>query len=101
MVLDTSRGDPYGGRFGNGAMSTTTLERSPEKPAPSSGEPQPANHSTLVLVAFGLVYVVWGSTYLAIRVGVESLPPLLLAGGRAFFPRLFFFSLFRWETGRR
>ncbi len=29
-----------------------------------------------------LVYVVWGSTYLAIRVSVESMPPLLAAGIR-------------------
>ncbi|HEX6528152.1 MAG TPA: EamA family transporter [Streptosporangiaceae bacterium] len=29
-----------------------------------------------------IVWVVWGSTYLAIRVAVESLPPLLMAGGR-------------------
>ena len=32
--------------------------------------------------ALGLVYVVWGSTYLAIRYVVESLPPLLTAGAR-------------------
>ena len=32
--------------------------------------------------ALGLVYVVWGSTYLAIRYVVESLPPLLSAGTR-------------------
>jgi len=29
-----------------------------------------------------VVYVVWGSTYLAIRVGVETIPPLLMAGVR-------------------
>jgi drug/metabolite transporter (DMT)-like permease len=29
-----------------------------------------------------VVYIVWGSTYLAIRVAVESIPPLLMAGGR-------------------
>ena len=29
-----------------------------------------------------VVYVVWGSTYLAIRVRVETIPPLLLAGIR-------------------
>ena len=29
-----------------------------------------------------IVWVVWGSTYLAIKVAVESLPPLLMAGGR-------------------
>jgi drug/metabolite transporter (DMT)-like permease len=28
------------------------------------------------------VYLVWGSTYLAIRIGVETLPPFLLAGVR-------------------
>ncbi len=30
----------------------------------------------------GLIYVVWGSTYLAIRVTVETLPPMLSAGVR-------------------
>jgi drug/metabolite transporter (DMT)-like permease len=33
-------------------------------------------------IALGIVYVVWGSTYLAIRVGVGHVPPLLLAGVR-------------------
>ncbi len=33
-------------------------------------------------IALGVVYVVWGSTYLAIRVGVGHLPPLLFAGVR-------------------
>jgi drug/metabolite transporter (DMT)-like permease len=33
-------------------------------------------------VALGVVYLVWGSTYLAIRVGVGHLPPLLFAGTR-------------------
>lgn len=35
-----------------------------------------------VWTALGLVYVVWGSTYLAIRYVVVSLPPLLTAAGR-------------------
>jgi drug/metabolite transporter (DMT)-like permease len=33
-------------------------------------------------IALGIVYVVWGSTYLAIRIGVGHLPPLLMAGIR-------------------
>jgi drug/metabolite transporter (DMT)-like permease len=33
-------------------------------------------------IALGIVYLVWGSTYLAIRVGVGHLPPLLFAGTR-------------------
>jgi drug/metabolite transporter (DMT)-like permease len=35
-----------------------------------------------VLAAFAAVYVIWGSTYLAIRIAIESLPPLLMAGAR-------------------
>ncbi len=33
-------------------------------------------------IALGVVYLVWGSTYLAIRVGVGHLPPLVFAGTR-------------------
>lgn len=36
----------------------------------------------LVWVALWIVYLVWGSTYLAIRVTVETMPPLLTAGVR-------------------
>jgi drug/metabolite transporter (DMT)-like permease len=35
-----------------------------------------------VAVALGVVYVVWGSTYLAIRIMVEQMPPLVSAGLR-------------------
>jgi drug/metabolite transporter (DMT)-like permease len=50
-----------------------------------------------VVVAFGLVYVIWGSTYLGIRYAIQSIPPLLMAGAR-------FFSagaiLFVWSAAR-
>jgi drug/metabolite transporter (DMT)-like permease len=36
----------------------------------------------LVGLGFAVVYVVWGSTYLAIRIAVASIPPLLLSGCR-------------------
>jgi drug/metabolite transporter (DMT)-like permease len=36
----------------------------------------------LVSAAFGVVYVVWGSTYLGIRFAVETIPPFLLGGVR-------------------
>lgn len=35
-----------------------------------------------VIIAFAAIYLVWGSTYLAIRFAVETLPPLLTAGMR-------------------
>lgn len=42
------------------------------------------NKRNLVLLVtdFAAVYVFWGSTYLAIRYAIETLPPLLMAGTR-------------------
>ncbi len=40
------------------------------------------NQRAKVLAAFATVYLVWGSTYLAIRVSVETLPPFLMMGVR-------------------
>jgi len=37
---------------------------------------------TALLTAFATIYLVWGSTYLGIRVAVETLPPFLMAGVR-------------------
>lgn len=35
-----------------------------------------------LVMAFGAVYLIWGSTYLAIRFAIETLPPFLMAGTR-------------------
>src|SRR5213080_4364410 len=35
-----------------------------------------------ILLAFAIIYFVWGSTFLAIRVGVREVPPFLLAAMR-------------------
>src|SRR5213083_1058087 len=37
-----------------------------------------------ILLAFAIIYFVWGSTFLAIRVGVREVPPFLLAAMRFF-----------------
>src|SRR5690606_2520835 len=37
-----------------------------------------------VAAAFAIVYVIWGSTYLAILYAIETLPPLLMAAARFF-----------------
>lgn len=42
----------------------------------------PAPSRAMVLTAYAAVYVVWGSTYLAIRFAIETLPPFLMAGVR-------------------
>jgi drug/metabolite transporter (DMT)-like permease len=52
------------------ALTVMSLSVSPGAPA------------VLVAVALGIVYVVWGSTYLAIRIAVEDMPPLVAMGWR-------------------
>ncbi len=39
---------------------------------------------TKTVLAFSVIYLVWGSTYLAIRIALESLPPIFIAGVRFF-----------------
>jgi drug/metabolite transporter (DMT)-like permease len=52
-------------------------------PATRSGDaPGHGPASFRLIGSFVAVYLIWGSTYLAIRVGLESFPPLLLAGIR-------------------
>src|SRR5271168_5307308 len=47
-------------------------------------EPTPRPPRWKTLLAFAIIYFVWGSTFLAIRIGVHEVPPLLLAGVRFF-----------------
>ena len=57
-----------------------------------------------VAVNLGIVYVIWGSTYLAIAYMVESLPPLLGAGVRFTTAGLamlaFLVARYRWQRAR-
>jgi drug/metabolite transporter (DMT)-like permease len=58
---------------------------------------------SLRALAFAAVYVIWGSTYLGIRVGVATIPPLLLAGARSFLAGAVLFAWWlsrgeRWPT---
>jgi drug/metabolite transporter (DMT)-like permease len=41
-----------------------------------------ASRTRLIWVGIAILYVVWGSTYLGIRIAVETVPPFLLAGAR-------------------
>lgn len=49
------------------------------------------------LLAFVIIYFVWGSTFLAIRVGVSEVPPLLLAAIRFLLAGL---ALYAWVIAR-
>jgi drug/metabolite transporter (DMT)-like permease len=54
-------------------------------------------HVALALVT---LYLVWGSTYLAMRVAIETLPPLAMAGARFIVAGLVLLVGLRWRAGR-
>jgi drug/metabolite transporter (DMT)-like permease len=58
----------------------------------------PARRVPLLLIgAFIALYLIWGSTYLAIRIGVESWPPLLMAGVRFVVAGALMYGFLRWR----
>ncbi|MFF8293084.1 EamA family transporter [Streptomyces sp. NPDC016309] len=73
----------------------------PAPGAPEDGHPKaPVRRITgAVWAALAIVYVVWGSTYLGIRVVVESMPPFLSAGARFVVAGLLLAALLAWRKG--
>ena len=52
--------------------------------ATTPARPRTTPPKWLVVTAFAAVYLLWGSTYLGIRLAIESIPPMLMAGARFF-----------------
>src|SRR5947209_19659914 len=63
-------------------MIADRLRQRPRHSVPMTATTTPRRWQTLL--AFSIIYFVWGSTFLAIRVGVQEVPPLLLAAMRFF-----------------
>src|SRR2546428_5478565 len=82
-------------------MPTTFLAPPRTEGTPAPLPHTPAGTTTLVLMGFAAVYIVWGSTYLAIRMGIESFPPLILAGLRHTLVGIFLYPVLRVKTGIR
>ncbi|HUO35838.1 MAG TPA: EamA family transporter [Candidatus Acidoferrum sp.] len=59
------------------AKSLSPATREPAAPVEKS-----AGHRLGVILSFGATWFIWGSTYLAIRYAVETIPPLYAAGFR-------------------
>lgn len=56
----------------------------------------PERKQTLLIVAaFAAIYLIWGTTYLAIRLAIETMPPFLMAGTRFLIAGLLFFTILR------
>jgi len=83
-------------------MSTATVDPVSGKPQLPSASHHPERRAALLLIAaFAAVYVIWGSTYLAIAIGIESLPPLILSATRHLIAGLILYPILRWKTGIR
>ena len=59
--------------------------------------PQPSRLA--ILAGFASIYLIWGSTYLAIRLGVESIPPFLMAAVRFLLAGAAFIGWARYRGG--
>ena len=74
--------------------SATAPTQSP--PLQSSAPQRVPSNSRLIYLAYAAVYVIWGSTYFAISIGIESIPPLLVPAFRHLSVGLVFYPLFRY-----
>jgi drug/metabolite transporter (DMT)-like permease len=54
-----------------------------------------------IILAFAAVYIIWGSTYLAILFAIESVPPLLMAGTRFFAAGVIMYAVAVWQRAPR
>jgi drug/metabolite transporter (DMT)-like permease len=82
-------------------MPTTEIEDQPSEVAVERSEPTPKRLSFWVPLAFLAVYVLWGSTYIGIRIAIESFPPLAMAAVRHSLVGLILYPILRWKTGIR
>lgn len=77
---------------------STSIAGQPKSAGEGTSRQASARTKFLVFVAFAAVYLVWGSTYLAIRVGIESFPPFVLAGIRHLIAGAVLYAIFRRKT---
>jgi drug/metabolite transporter (DMT)-like permease len=56
----------------------------------------------LIVLAFAAIYIIWGSTYIGIRLAIETLPPFLMAATRFTIAGaiLFTWAIFNGQKGR-
>jgi drug/metabolite transporter (DMT)-like permease len=57
------------------------------------GTAPPRASPVKLVLAFACIYLIWGSTYLAIRLAVDTLPPFLMAGVRFLLAGAFLYAL--------
>lgn len=73
-------------------MSTMTIEKS-ETPQQTASAPARGIWNTHTALGFILMTLIWGSFSIAVKIGVASIPPFLLAGMRFFLAAALLFAL--------
>jgi drug/metabolite transporter (DMT)-like permease len=53
------------------------------------------------VAAFTAIYIIWGTTYLAIRLAIETIPPFLMAGMRFTIAGILFYSWCYWRFEKK
>jgi drug/metabolite transporter (DMT)-like permease len=90
LVIMSKRNVPLApapeGREGAGSRATQSVRDQEKTDAARRGR-------LVAWVCLLIVWVVWGSTYLAIKIGVETMPPLLMAAARNLVAGLIMFPL--------
>ncbi|MDV5148699.1 EamA family transporter [Streptomyces sp. SBC-4] len=90
-------------------MTSPAVDPAPEVQQTTTPEPRTTTTATTtaqarritgaVWAALGIVYVVWGSTYLGIRIVVETVPPFLSGGARFVTAGLLLTGIIAWRQG--
>lgn len=63
----------------------------------ASGSTPVARGGLALVLALGAVYLIWGSTYFGIRIGLEGYPPFLMGGLRFIVAGTLFYAFLRWR----
>lgn len=71
-------------------MANTTVTAPPASVAPKSFDIR-------LILAFFAIYALWGTTFLAIRIAVQEVPPLFAAGTRFFVAGVVLYGFMRWK----
>ncbi len=81
------------------ATPEVALDSAPERSAGPGYRPGPSR--ARLIAAFAAVYLLWGSTFLAIRYAVATLPPFLMAGTRHLVAGAVLYPLARMRSDER
>lgn len=54
-----------------------------------------------MVLAFAAVYTIWGSTYLGIKIAIETIPPFLMAASRFLIAGVLLYAIARWRGAEK